>query len=120
VKRCGKSAPRLDQSGRQGKPRAEQDQIAEDGAAALRLMEERTPALILLDLLMPTMDGFEFAWAVRRDARWRSIPIIVSTSKDLGPEDRARLAGHVESVLAKGAYTPEELLRQIRELAARK
>jgi CheY-like chemotaxis protein len=69
---------------------------------------------------MPTMDGFEFAWAVRRDARWRSIPIIVSTSKDLGPEDRARLAGHVESVLAKGAYTPEELLRQIRELAARK
>ena len=93
---------------------------AEDGAAALRLMEEQTPALILLDLLMPTMDGFEFAWAVRRDARWRSIPIIVSTSKDLSPEDRARLAGHVESVLAKGAYTPEELLRQIRELAARK
>ena len=93
---------------------------AADGTAALRLMEQQTPALILLDLLMPNMDGFEFAWAVRQDARWRSIPIIVSTSKELNAADRARLAGHVESVLAKGAYTHDELRRQIRELAARR
>lgn len=92
---------------------------AENGAAALRLMEEQTPVLILLDLLMPTMDGFEFARTVRRDERWRSIPIIVSTSKDLSPADRERLAGNVESVLSKGVYSREELLREIRELALR-
>ena len=91
---------------------------AEDGIAALRLMEEQTPMLILLDLLMPNMDGFEFARTVRSDERWRTIPIIVSTAQDLSNADRTRLAGHVEAVLAKGAYTREELLREIRELSA--
>ncbi|MDX1489041.1 MAG: response regulator, partial [Acidiferrobacterales bacterium] len=69
---------------------------AENGRAALDCMAESTPDVILLDLMMPEMDGFQFLDHVRTDERWRSIPIIVITAKDLTAEDRRRLNGYVE------------------------
>jgi CheY-like chemotaxis protein len=84
--------------------------------SALRVLEEQQPDLILLDLMMPGMDGFEFVAAVQRHAEWRRIPIIVLTAKDLTEEDRRKLNGQVERVLSKGAFGPEELLSEVRRL----
>ena len=76
------------------------------------------PDLILLDLLMPGMDGFEFLEELRKEEANRSIPIVVMTCQDLTAEDRKRLNGSVERILLKRASSREELLRQVRELAA--
>jgi ammonium transporter, Amt family len=89
---------------------------AENGEAALGRVAERRPDLILLDLMMPKMDGFEVIGALRSTAIWRTIPIVVLTAMDLSNADRVRLNGHVERVLQKGAYHHEELLRDVRNL----
>jgi GAF domain-containing protein/CheY-like chemotaxis protein len=86
---------------------------AENGRVALEGLAENAPDVILLDLMMPEMDGFQFLDHVRTDERWRSIPIIVITAKDLTQEDRQRLNGYVEGILQKGAYKPEELLAEV-------
>jgi CheY-like chemotaxis protein len=61
---------------------------AENGRVALERMTERQPDLILLDLMMPEMDGFQFLDEIRKHDAWRSIPVIVVTAKELAPEDR--------------------------------
>ena len=86
---------------------------AENGRAALERMAEGVPDVILLDLMMPEMDGFQFLEQLRTEEAWRSIPIIVITAKDLTEDDRRRLNGYVEGVLQKGAYKPEELLAEV-------
>jgi signal transduction histidine kinase/CheY-like chemotaxis protein len=91
---------------------------AANGREALARMAEQRPELILLDLMMPEMDGFAFIEALRQHAAWRSIPVVVVTAKDLTPEDRRRLNGYVEQTLQKGAYSREELLREVRDLVA--
>ncbi len=91
---------------------------AENGRDALERMAETTPDVILLDLLMPEMDGFGFAEELRARPEWRAIPVIVMTSKDLTAEDRRRLHGHVEEVIQKRAYSREDLLREVRDLVA--
>ena len=68
--------------------------------------------------MMPEVDGFEVVEALRASDAWRAIPIVVVTAKDLTPEDRDRLNGHVEKVLRKGALSRDELLREVRELVA--
>ncbi|MFN0151063.1 MAG: response regulator [bacterium] len=92
---------------------------AADGRAALARVAENRPALILLDLMMPNMDGFEFLAHLRKESGWRSIPVIVITAKELAADDRARLEGSVKQIIAKGSYDREELLRQIREFVSR-
>jgi CheY-like chemotaxis protein len=79
---------------------------------------EQRPALILLDLMMPEMDGFQFAEALREREDWRSIPIVVVTAKDLTAEDHLRLNGYVEKILQKGAHSREALLAEIGDLVA--
>jgi PAS domain S-box-containing protein len=91
---------------------------AENGRVALEALEHHTPSLILLDLMMPVMDGCEFATELRRRERWREIPVIVLTAKDLSAEDRRRLNGGVQGVLQKGALSREELLREIHDRMA--
>jgi signal transduction histidine kinase/CheY-like chemotaxis protein len=89
---------------------------AENGLKALECLERERPHLILMDLMMPVMDGFEFAEQVRRHDEWRSIPIVVLSSRDLSAADRLRLNGHVESVLKKEGGSREGLLLQVRDL----
>jgi CheY-like chemotaxis protein len=91
---------------------------APNGRAALDRLGEITPGVILLDLMMPEMDGFEFVAEFRRHEAWRAIPIVVVTAKDLSHDDRQRLNGHVERILQKGAYGREQLLAEVRELVA--
>jgi signal transduction histidine kinase/DNA-binding response OmpR family regulator len=89
---------------------------AENGKVGLKRMEEETPDLILLDLMMPEMDGFEFVEALRKNPAWATIPVVVVTAKDLSPMDRQRLDGHVKKIFQKGALRREELAREIRSL----
>jgi CheY-like chemotaxis protein len=91
---------------------------ADNGRAALERAREATPGLVVLDLMMPEMDGFEFVAEFRRHEGWRAIPIIVVTARDLSDEDRERLNGGVERILQKGAYTREALLHEVRDLVA--
>jgi len=91
---------------------------AENGREALECMEQERPSLILLDLMMPEMDGFEFAARVRLRPEWRFIPIVVMTAKDLSLRERQRLHGSVETILHKGGDSREALLKQVRDLVA--
>jgi signal transduction histidine kinase/DNA-binding response OmpR family regulator len=92
-------------------------ETAANGRIALELAASRLPGLVLLDLMMPEMDGFTFIDELRRFPGARAIPVIVLTAKDLTAEDRRRLNGYVERVVQKGSNT-ESLLGEVRELVA--
>lgn len=83
-----------------------------NGSDALRCLEERIPSLILLDLLMPGMDGFEFLEVIQQDERFKDIPVVVATAKDLSDPERNFLHDHVRRTLEKGMPL-EELARVI-------
>ena len=89
---------------------------AENGREGLARMGEQTPSLIVLDLMMPVMDGAEFVTAIRQVDAWKQIPVVVVTAKDLTREERERLNGHVSDVLTKGKYSHLDLVRDIRVL----
>jgi CheY-like chemotaxis protein len=91
---------------------------ADNGRAALERLRDVSPCCILLDLMMPEMDGFEFVTEFRRREAWRAIPIVVITAKDLSHDDRERLNGYVQKILQKGTHGREQLLAEVRELVA--
>jgi GAF domain-containing protein/CheY-like chemotaxis protein len=91
---------------------------AENGRVALERLRDVSPGVVLLDLMMPEMDGFEFAAEFRRHASWRAIPIIVITARDLSRDDHERLNGYVQKILQKGAHGRDQLLAEVRELVA--
>lgn len=86
---------------------------AENGRVALQKVAENRPELIVLDLMMPEMDGFSFIEALRKKEAWRTIPVVVVTAKDLTAEDRQRLNGYVQYVIHKGQRVREELLQEL-------
>jgi CheY-like chemotaxis protein len=91
---------------------------AAHGRAALDLLAGGgvAPGLIVLDLLLPELDGFEFAAELRRHDAWRDVPVVVLTAKDLTADDRRRLNGRVERILQKGADDAGRLLSEVRRL----
>jgi PAS domain S-box-containing protein len=91
---------------------------AGDGREALQSIDQEHPELILLDLMMPVMDGFEFAAELRKRPELVHIPVVVLTARDLSAADRERLNGHIDRVIQKGAFNNEELLGQLRRLLA--
>ena len=91
-------------------------QNGRDGLERLERETERPPGLILLDIMMPEMDGFEFVTELRKRENGRAIPIVVVSARDLSEDDRSRLNGYVARVLQKGGYSGEDLLRHVREL----
>jgi CheY-like chemotaxis protein len=92
---------------------------AASGSEAIAAVERTRPALILLDLMMPGMDGFEVLEKLHGDEAWREVPVIIVTAKDLTREDVERLNGRVVKVLQKGAYQRGDLVRDIRAMMAR-
>ena len=84
---------------------------AENGRVALASLSAARPDVIILDLMMPGMDGFEFLDELRRRPEWRDIPVVVVTAKELTDEDRSRLNGGVERVIRKSGR--DEMLRQL-------
>jgi CheY-like chemotaxis protein len=89
---------------------------AENGQVAVNSLIAARPDVIILDLMMPKMDGFEFLDELRSRLDWHDIPVVVITAKDLTDEDRDRLNGGVERIIQKSDR--DEMLRQLsRELA---
>jgi GAF domain-containing protein/CheY-like chemotaxis protein len=92
-------------------------QEAANGREALAHLQTDQPDVILLDLMMPEMDGFAVVAALQKEPNWRDIPVIVITARDLDGKDRERLNSGVQSVLVKEAFRPGELVERIRRLA---
>jgi PAS domain S-box-containing protein len=86
---------------------------AANGKVALEQISREIPAMILLDLLMPVMDGFTFLRELRNEKHWRDIPVLVITSKDITLKDKQLLEENVVTIFQKGAFTHEELLDQV-------
>jgi CheY-like chemotaxis protein len=92
---------------------------AANGREGLERLKMERPNLILLDLLMPEMDGFEFLARLREIPDLGATPVIIVTAADLSSEERRRLQGGVEHVLQKAAYGRDELLAEIRNIIGR-
>ncbi len=91
---------------------------AENGRVALERLRDVSPSVVLLDLMMPEMDGFEFVAELRRHEAWRAIPVVVITARDLSRDDHERLNGYVQKILQKGEHGRDQLLSEVRELVA--
>jgi signal transduction histidine kinase/DNA-binding response OmpR family regulator len=89
---------------------------AVNGRVGLEQVSASHPDLILLDLMMPEMDGFQFLNELRKTEAGRSIPVLVVTALDLTPDERKQLSGQVQQILQKGAYERERLLSEVRRM----
>ena len=89
---------------------------AENGRIGLERLTDGIPTLILLDLMMPEMDGFTFMQELRQRPECVNIPVIVITAKDLTEDDRRRLNGEVARIIQKGTTGIDEVLAEIRSL----
>jgi CheY-like chemotaxis protein len=92
---------------------------AENGRVALDWLADDVPDIILLDLMMPEMDGFQLITALQERPAWRGIPVIVITSLDLTASDRARLNSGVEEILLKDSFDPARLVAIVRGYVAK-
>ena len=92
---------------------------ADNGRSALAWLERNdAPDLILLDLMMPEMDGFEFVSELQRLPVLRDVPVVVLSAKDITDADRQRLNGSVERIVQKGTLSRDELLAMVRRFVA--
>ena len=91
---------------------------AANGRAAIDVIAEARPDVIVLDLMMPEMNGFEFLTELRHRAEWRAVPVIVVTARDLTDADRRRLSGAVERVIQKRGSAGDDLFREVGEALA--
>ena len=89
---------------------------ASNGREGLEALERQRVDLVLLDLMMPEMDGFEFVERLHRNEAWQRLPVVVITSKDITPEDHARLNGYVQRILEKHMLSRDDLLAMVHEL----
>ncbi len=88
---------------------------AVDGRAGLDLIRQTRPNLVLLDLMMPDLDGFSVVEAMKADETLRHIPIIVITAKELSAIERQRLNGKIRALLQKGSFMVSDLLSDIQQ-----
>ena len=91
---------------------------AENGAEALAALELQTPSVILLDLMMPQMDGFEFLRRLRADERWDAVGVIVLTAKDITPSEQATLRGKVDPGDEQGQHRSRRTCAAVAGLCA--
>jgi len=89
---------------------------AENGQVALTYLEHKKPALILVDLDMPIMDGYEFIEHISHHEKWRSIPIVVLTSTQISAEQQARLNPYVKTILKKEDLAQDDFILHIHQL----
>jgi CheY-like chemotaxis protein len=86
---------------------------------ALDRLADDLPDIILLDLMMPEMDGFQLITALQERPAWRGIPVIVITSLDLTAADRASLNSGVKGILLKDTFDPAQLVATVRAHVAK-
>jgi CheY-like chemotaxis protein len=92
---------------------------AVNGREGLERVVTEVPAMILLDLMMPEMDGFKFMQELRNRPDCRTVPVIVITAKDITAEDRRRLSGEVSKIVQKDSMSREQLMLEVSALVAK-
>ena len=91
-------------------------ETASNGEEAMERIKQSQPALIVLDLMMPVMDGFAFTDELRSSLEFQNIPIFVLTSKSLTPDEHRRLNGQVEAIMNKGDGVRQLLLDSVKQI----
>lgn len=89
---------------------------AQDGLDGLALIKRTRPNLVIMDLMMPGLDGFDVIEAMKADSALKDIPIIVVTAKDLTADERFRLSGKIARLRPKGSFLDVDLIEDIREI----
>jgi threonine synthase len=89
---------------------------AEDGKQAIEIARKQQPDLIVLDLMMPEVDGFAVLDALEDDVQTSSIPVIVVTAKELTSEEKTRLQGRIHSLMQKGEFMGDDLSDEVKAL----
>lgn len=90
--------------------------VAGGGIKCMQIIGKSLPDVLVLDLIMPDMDGFEVLERIRSDPMIRSLPVIVVTAKELTDQDREKLTGKVSSILAKSDTTSTVLLEEVKKI----
>jgi PAS domain S-box-containing protein len=91
-----------------------------DGREGLRLAQEDRPDLIILDLVMPEISGFNVAYQLKHNPKTQSIPVIVMTSMEIDEETREQLQGFVVGLMKKSGFTKKDLLQEISAIEGRR
>ncbi|HEX5868076.1 MAG TPA: response regulator, partial [Beijerinckiaceae bacterium] len=91
-------------------------ETASNAVEALQKVEAERPAVILLDLGLPVIDGFEILSRLRAMPAWAELPVVVLTGREVTGEDRRRLAG-VQTILAKGSNVRSDVIGEMRKIA---
>jgi len=86
---------------------------AKDGWEGLAMARQSLPDLIVSDLMMPGMDGFGLVEELKLDPRTKDIPVVVVSAKDITPDERKRLNGHIQAVYQKGALKSRQFVDQV-------
>ena len=94
-------------------------EVAENGRLGLASIVASRPDVVVLDLMMPEMDGFELLDVLRSSPETAELPVIVVTAKELTRQDTERLRGHVERIIQKGRYTSQHTLMELSRLMRR-
>ncbi len=89
---------------------------ATNGREGLELIQRELPDLVILDLMMPEMDGFAVMDALRARPETANIPVIVSTAKELTPQEKTLLGGQIQALMQKGDFLNDEFLEEVRSL----
>lgn len=89
---------------------------ATNGRSGLELIQKELPDLIILDLMMPEIDGFAVLEALRSKPETASIPVIVATAKELTPDEKNRLSGQIQALMQKGDFLNDEFLEEVKSL----
>ena len=89
---------------------------ATNGKEGLQLIERELPDLVILDLMMPEMDGFAVLDALRANPNTANIPVIVATAKELTPDEKGRLGTQIQTLMQKGDFLNDEFLEEVKAL----
>jgi threonine synthase len=89
---------------------------ASNGREAIDLVKKELPDLLILDLMMPELDGFAVLDALKSDPQTAPIPVVVVTAKELTPQEKARLQGQIHTLMQKGEFMNDDLLEEVRIL----
>jgi CheY-like chemotaxis protein/signal transduction histidine kinase/CHASE3 domain sensor protein len=90
--------------------------LAHGGKESIKLLEEKVPDILVLDLMMPDMDGFQVLEKIRKSPKTKNLPVVIVTAKDITQEDKIKLSGKISTLIAKSDTTPQDLFKEIKRI----
>ena len=94
--------------------------VAPGGKEGIETLKDATPCAIILDIMMPEVDGFMVLEELKKRKETRDIPVIILTAKDITDDDKKRLNGRIQDIIGKGNFAHEEVLRDLKNILERR